>query len=71
MLLLLLSACLFTSDIQQNTQDDLSYLEETGGISLDTLSLRIPGMDALPLPVLTQGDFAIFTFPDDIKFYIH
>lgn len=71
MLLFMLSACVFTSDIQQNTQDDLSYLEETGGISLDTLSLKISGMDALPLPVLTQRDFVTFTFPDDIEFYIH
>lgn len=62
MLWLLLSACLFTSDIQQNTRDGLSYLEETDSISI----LKVIWNGWLTILLCCPGmTFVIFTFPDD------
>lgn len=66
MLWLLLSACLFTSCIQQNSRDGLCYLEETNSISIEILFLRLSGMDDLPSYSVVPGWLLLFfTFPDD------
>lgn len=65
MMWLLLSACLFTSEIE-------CLLEEMGSISIDIPPLRLSGMDDLPSYSVVPGWLLLFpSFLMELVFYVH